>query len=1103
MTTISNGRFCNIDFTLSWLSLTLLFCFISFQVKCAHLITSNNASAIQVILDLASAKLKLNKPEEAVTLLLKIKLNPSSQKDQNIAYALHSLLGDCYSRMNNKKDVALQYYIEAKKWAEKLKDLSKLGDVYHKIGLCTLEMGKVEEARKAFNSAINCKTRVHGKEHISLALEYNGLGNSYFYMHNLDKALENYKRALTIGVKANKYGTDNAMFDQNVAIVYASKGDYDNAFLFFNHSIDLTKHLYGEKSNAITKVYLNLGVFSYQIGKPNKAFEFYSQAEPILKKDPSQRKDLGILYLNKGNILANQKDYGKASTFYQQALKILKDYFPSSHPTINTIYVNLGYVYENQENYNEALKSLFKARTIDPNSPLLIKVDRTIAGIYDKLGKFPEAQKYYLSSIKKAKIIPGQDQEVGFSLQKYGDFLTSHKKNGLPFLIEAQNIFSKYFGNKNQDVAFVYSSLGSYYYSNNRDYQKASKYFQKALISIDEKFSSPNIIKTPEVIDAYPSFIYFDILQYKAITLMNWYRKDRNRVDLLRAAMVSGEQALVMLDNIRDIYTSDESKYAIRIRAQKTSLVLMEVVSELYKKEHNPKYIQDAFRFSEKSRSAVMLSDLREVEARQIGNVSISLQSFERSLKIEIADYQKFIYYEKQSKNPSKNKLEFWDNKLFQLNQQHDSLIRLIENKYPAYYSLKYDKNVISLNDAVSKLTKKQAFLEYYVNDTVLFSFVITKEKQRMIRTSMTPEIRNQINILRNQLTKVDPSKINESNYKQFVQASRGLYRVLLEPFKKEIAGKELIIVPDGELLYIPFDVLLTREPQTTGLNFRSLPYLIKDHSINYSTSATISFGRREKHQKQNTDLAAFAPTYNRNYKYKNLVFGNKDSVMTLFPIPGALEEVNRISRIYKGKVITSQMASESAFKTEASNYNILHLSAHTIVDNDNPMYSKLVFTPGIDKKEDGLLNTYELFNMNLHAELAILSACNTGNGKLQLGEGIISIARGFFYAGVPSVVMTLWSVEDNSSAQLMELFYKHLAEGMAKDEALRQAKLDYLNQSDQLSAYPYYWAGYVNIGDNAPLEISRNKYLNYILLFSFIILVLASLFFIKKKFKK
>jgi len=1096
------SRFYSIGYSYNWLFLSLVFIIFSLNVKCYSQISNTRSITIQDYLDQATAKLKINKPEEAITLLLKIKLNPTSQKEQRIAYAVHTLFGDCFTRINNKKDVAFNHYTEAKKLAEKLNDLQKLGDIYHKLGVCSIDLGKAEDAKKAFSSAIISKTRLYGNNHISIALEYNGLGNAYFYMHNLKMALENYKKALAIATKSNIYGPDNAMFSQNVGIVYALNGDFDNAKPYFNLSLNINKHNYGEKSIAITQVYINLGVFYYNLGKPDKAFDFYSQAEAILKNEPSQRKSLGIVYLNKGNIVTDQKDFVKALTYYQQALNILKDYYPEQHPTINTIYVNLGYVYENQGKFKEALNALFIARKNDAKSPLVIKIDRNIAGIYDKQGKFKDAQKYYLSSINEAKLIPGQDQEVAFSSYKYGEFLNLHQKDGLPFLNNALAIFTKYFPNKNQNVALVYSFLGNYYSGNTRDYPKALDFYQKALISIDENFSTQNILKTPNVKTVYPSFVYFDILQYKTITLMNWYRRDQKRKDLLKAAMLSGEQALVMLDNIRDIYISEESKYAIRERAQKISLVLMEVVAELYKTEKNAQYKKDAFRFSEKNKSAVMLSYLREVEARQIGKVPAALQSYERSLNIDIANYQKLIYDQKQSKSADKDKLVLFDNKLFQLNLKHDSIVKIIEKKYPAYYSLKYDKNVITMDEVTSKLTDKQAFLEYYVSDTVLFSFVITKEKQRMHRTSMTTEIRNQISILHKQLTQVDPSKIGATDYSLFITSARKLYKVLLEPFKNEIAGKDLIIVPDGELLYIPFDILLTSDPKNSGLDFRSLPYLIKDHAINYSPSATIVFGRKEKHQQQSTDLAAFAPTYDKNYQYKNLVYGNPDSVMTLFPIPGALEEVKRVSAIYKGKVEIGSMASEAMFKSEAPNYNILHLSAHTIIDNENPMYSKLVFTPGIDKKEDGLLNTYELFNMNLNAELAILSACNTGSGTLQAGEGILSIARGFFYAGVPSVVMTLWSVEDNSSALLMELFYKHLTEGLAKDEALRQAKLDYLKQSDQLTSYPYYWAGYVNIGDNAPLEISRNKYLNYILIFSALILILASFYFIKRKRK-
>jgi CHAT domain-containing protein len=222
----------------------------------------------------------------------------------------------------------------------------------------------------------------------------------------------------------------------------------------------------------------------------------------------------------------------------------------------------------------------------------------------------------------------------------------------------------------------------------------------------------------------------------------------------------------------------------------------------------------------------------------------------------------------------------------------------------------------------------------------------------------------------------------------------------------------------------------------------------------------------------------------------------------TLLPIPGAKAEVGKISTIYKGTVFEGAAASEKIFKTEASKYNILHLSAHTIIDNDNPMYSKLVFSPVSGSKDDGLLNTYELFNMKLGAELAVLSACNTGNGRLQQGEGIISIARGFFYAGVPSVVMTLWSVEDASSAKLMELFYKYLHKGLPKDEALRQAKLEFLNHCDQLETYPYFWAGYVNIGDNLPLENKYRKFYNYLLICATLLIVSGLLLFYFKRKK-
>jgi CHAT domain-containing protein len=193
-------------------------------------------------------------------------------------------------------------------------------------------------------------------------------------------------------------------------------------------------------------------------------------------------------------------------------------------------------------------------------------------------------------------------------------------------------------------------------------------------------------------------------------------------------------------------------------------------------------------------------------------------------------------------------------------------------------------------------------------------------------------------------------------------------------------------------------------------------------------------------------------------------------------PIPGAKQEVENISEIFRSDRWTGKEATESTFIEKATGYAILHLAMHTIVNDENPMYSKLVFYQEEGQEEDNLLNTYELFDLSLNAEMAVLSACNTGYGKLQRGEGIMSLARGFLYAGVPSIVMTLWPIEDAATADIMKQFYENLAEGMQKDDALRKAKLDFLENTDMLTAHPHFWASFVNIGPAKPLNHTQSS---------------------------
>jgi len=292
------------------------------------------------------------------------------------------------------------------------------------------------------------------------------------------------------------------------------------------------------------------------------------------------------------------------------------------------------------------------------------------------------------------------------------------------------------------------------------------------------------------------------------------------------------------------------------------------------------------------------------------------------------------------------------------------------------------------------------------------------------------------------------------------------------------IRGKSLIIIPDGTLSYLPFEALLTRPVMNGEPDYRNLPYLIREYDVGYSYSATLHFEDQRRTTRPSGNLLAFAPKYSDlltqlpDLSYLD-VYRDK-----LIPIPGVRDEVKMISRMIKSDLYMDDQATENNFKKLAGNYDILHLAMHTIVDNENPMYSKLAFTQNVDSFEDGFLNTYEIYNMKYNARLAVLSSCKTGYGKIQKGEGVMSLARGFMYAGCPSIVMTLWEVSDRSGAKLMKDFYRSLKKGKNKTMSLRNAKLEFLRKADQLKAHPFFWSTYVAIGDSTPLYPSRTKYL-------------------------
>ena len=227
----------------------------------------------------------------------------------------------------------------------------------------------------------------------------------------------------------------------------------------------------------------------------------------------------------------------------------------------------------------------------------------------------------------------------------------------------------------------------------------------------------------------------------------------------------------------------------------------------------------------------------------------------------------------------------------------------------------------------------------------------------------------------------------------------------------------------------------------------------------------------------------------------------NQDIRGSLIRLPWAEAEVRECSRWIRGRTYCMDAATEARFKRLAPESRIVHLATHAIVDDQNPLFSKLIFTQDTTSSEDGYLNTLELYSMDLSTDMVVLSACNTGYGKLVRGEGIMSLARGFMYAGSPSVIMSLWPVDDGATARLMSDFYSGLASGLTKDAALRRAKLNFLEDAETLKVDPFYWAGFISVGDTAPIRLNKRPVLLFGCMAS--MAIFTGLLFIMKKRRK
>ena len=382
--------------------------------------------------------------------------------------------------------------------------------------------------------------------------------------------------------------------------------------------------------------------------------------------------------------------------------------------------------------------------------------------------------------------------------------------------------------------------------------------------------------------------------------------------------------------------------------------------------------------------------------------------------------------------------------------------------------------------------------IEYYVGDTTSYAFLISNEETAVRKLSLHED--TLIHRLREEGDHLQniPSQEQIAAYEANSYAA---YQAYMEPVVSLLDStvKELIIVPDGNLAYYPLDLLVTSKyPKVRS--YGDLNYLIEAYEVHYAYSASLYFHDFTTLSTNNQYLA-FAPSYEGLLADTAAVRSLGSFRDQVTPLAHNQPEVRSISKAFKGVSFLGEEALESNFKANTDEYGVLHLAMHALVDDEDPMQSKFVFAQSKDSVEDGFLHAYEIYNLRIPSKLTVLSACETGFGQLAKGEGAMSLARAFSYAGSPSVVMSHWPVDDQVTAELMPHFYEHLAEGLTKGEALRQTKLDYLKTADPARLHPFYWGSFTLMGDNGPIEIERRRVLWPYLLMIAVLFIFAGVF--------
>ncbi|WP_299107090.1 CHAT domain-containing protein [uncultured Tenacibaculum sp.] len=836
------------------------------------------------------------------------------------------------------------------------------------------------------------------------------------------------------------------------SIYYRKKRKNDLAIKYAQTEVNFYKKL-GLKNYGYENVVYNLGKFYYYNKEYDKAIALFDE---VIQLDISPLKSK-VSLIQIGRCYRDKGDYFIAKSYFTKALNTLS-------LTNSTIYIYNSFIYlvniNNQIDTEEStlsnilllnkLEHLLEENKSIQTSKRYYRLNFNRGNVFSNLLRlnyksdslkttyFNKSKLFFEKALEYAKKT-NDSSNISLININLGEIYSNYEKDSALYY-HKQSL--KFNNGSSYNKALSYNNIAFYYLKSNPNL--ALEYIEKAInVNFSVNEDKKNFIPSDKqlFLTKYKSQTILQ-LTTKAEVLISLFQKTQNK-DYLKNAI----ETIKIIDRLIDI--SIQSNYDLN-----TKFLWRNEASKAYihgaKAAHLLGDLNNMFYFTEKNRAVLLTESLQQ-------NTNQTSLPKRTSKKLEI--FYKNIFELEDSIKQNTAQYSKLNDSLFKIKKEYQTFTDSIKEHHPAVFNNK--AKIVSLDQLKPKLNNQSVIVSYILNkenlkDDTLFGLIISKNKNISFEIKNIDTFKSTLNKYKKLITV--PLK-TKNEFDTFKRVSYNLYNQLFptNEIKKLIENKDLTIIPDISFENIPFEALNT---DTSNLKF-----LIEHTDISYAYSISFLEFNNTIERRTNNDLTLFAPINFNSSKVSSLAY-TKD-------------EIKNIGNIVSGNSFEYDEASKYNFLNKSSDSKIIHLATHADASSNPVIYFS-----------DSILPLRRIYTYKNNADLVILSACETNLGEIKKGEGTLSLARAFFNAGANSVISTLWKVNDGSTSEIMNNFYENLRNHQSKNEALNNAKRNYLKNHSLAEKSPYYWASFVLIGDTKPV------FNNYTWRYIGIILIILLLFF-------